>query len=102
MERKKVLGVVMGVVVILALSSSGWIYNIVSRNSELVRGNEMATLQTTFVQQYGSGAVIQQLVSPEKVYAALWTDGEGLSHVSWNIGGLWATIWSAPNPVPTP
>ncbi len=94
MKGKKVLGIVGTVLVLVALVSSGWIYNIISRNNELVRGNEMATLQTTFVQQYGSGAIIKQLVSPDKVYAALWTDGDGIQHVSWNIGGLWLTVYS--------
>ncbi len=95
MVVKKVLGIVGIVLVLIALASSGWIYNIMHQNSQLLRGNEMATLQTTFVQQYGSQATIQQLVSPDKVYAALWTDGEGISHVSWNIGGLWVTVYSS-------
>lgn len=99
---KKVLWIVMGVIIVIALSSSGWVYNIVNRNNELVRGNEMATLQTTFVQQYGSGAVIKQLVSPNKVYAAMWTDADGISHVSWNIGGVWAVVWSSPSPTTAP
>jgi hypothetical protein len=71
----------------------------------------MAVLQTTFVQQYGGQATIKQLVSPDKVYAAVWIGEDGLSHVSWNIGGLWVTVWnsekstSAPTPqtpAPTP
>lgn len=88
-------------VVLFLGTGSGWVYNLVSSNRQLIKSNEMATLQTTFVQQYGSGAVIKQLVSPEKVYAALWSDGEGVSHVSWNIGGLWVTVYNSPTTNPT-
>jgi len=100
MKGKKVIGIVAGVIVLVGLISSGWVYGIVSKNAQLVKGNEMASLQTTFVQQYGSGATIKQLVSPDKVYAALWSDAEGNSHVSWNVGGLWVTVWSTPVTTP--
>ncbi len=95
MKGKKILGIIVAVIVLVGLVSSGWVYNIINTNSQLVRGNEMATLQTTFVQQYGSGAVIKQLVSPDKVYAALWVGDDGISHISWNIGGMWAVVWSS-------
>jgi hypothetical protein len=95
--KRKVFWIAVAVVIVMVLTSSGWVFNILSRNSELIKSNEMATLQTTFIQQYGSQAVIKQLVSPNKVYAALWTDGDGLSHVSWNIGGLWVTVFSSSN-----
>ncbi len=102
MKGKKVLWIVILVIIGIAFVSSGWVYNILSRNSQLVRGNEMAALQTTFVQQYGNGATIKQLVSPEKVYAALWTDANSVSHVSWNIGGLWVTVYNSDGQTPTP
>ena len=105
MGKRKTLWIVIGVIVIIAFISSGWVYNLVRNNNQLLKSNEMATLQTTFVQQYGSNAVIKQLVSPEKVYAALWNekpDGTGINHVSWNIGGLWVTVWSTPTSNPTP
>lgn len=95
MQKNKILQIVVAVIVSIVLISSGWVYNLVSKNNELVKGNEMASLQTTFTQQYGSSAVIKQLVAPSKVYAALWTDGENISHVSWNIGGLWVTVWNS-------
>lgn len=96
--KRKILWIVIGVVVLLATISSGWVYNLVSKNNQL----EMVALQATFVQQYGSQATIKQLVSPNKVYAALWTDSEGVSHVSWNIGGFWCVVWSenSPNTIP--
>ena len=103
MKNRRVIGILIAVVVLLALTSSGWIYNMVSRSSQLAQSNEMATLQATFTQLYGNDAVITQLVSPEKVYAAMWTDGNGTTHVSWNIGGLWVTVWNSPPPeVPKP
>ncbi len=98
MKSKRTLGIVAAVIIFLAIGSSGWVYNIVNKNNQLLRTNEMSALQVTFVQQYGSQAVIKQLVSPDKVYAALWSDGDGISHVSWNIGGLWVTVYSATPP----
>ncbi len=99
----KKLWVVIGVLVLAVIgTTSGLIYNMVKSNSETATKAEMSQLQTTFVQQYGSKAVIKELVAPEKVYAALWSDGDGISHVSWNIGGVWAVVWSSPAPTPTP
>lgn len=104
MKSKKTWLIVVGVVILIILIGSGWVYNIVKENGKLASNNELATLQTTFVQQYGNQATIKQLVSPDKVYAALWSDGDGISHVSWNIGGLWVSVWSGspPNTTPTP
>lgn len=101
-NSKKILWIVLVVILLVAFTSSGWVYNILNANRQLVKSNEMATLQTTFVQQYGSGAVIKQLVSPDKVYAALWSDADGISHVSWNIGGLWVQVYSSSQPIPVP
>ena len=102
MKIKKTLWIVVAVIIMIALTSSGWVFNVVNQNNQLLQSNEMATLQTTFVQQYGGEATITQLVSPDKVYAALWTDGAGASHISWNIGGLWVTVWDSQNPPETP
>ena len=102
MNSKKILWIVAGIIILLVLTSSGWVYNLVRSNSELVQSNELATLQTTFIQQYGSQATIQRLVSPDKVYAAMWTDSNGISHVSWCVGGVWAIVWSSPSSTPSP
>ncbi len=95
--KKKRLCIILGVVILLALVSSGWIYTIV-KNNDQTKNREMATLQATFVQQYGGKAVIKQLVSPDKVYAAIWVSEDGLTHVSWNIGGLWVTVYTSQTP----
>lgn len=104
MNRKKILWVVLGAVVFVTVLILGlwWGINIVERNNQLVKSNEMAVLQATFVQQYGVDATIQQLVSPDKVYAVMWTDSDGINHVSWNIGGVWAIVWSSPVPISAP
>ncbi len=99
---RKTIWIIVAVIIIVTLASSGWIYNIVVKNNQLLESNEIASLQTTFVQQYGSEAVIKQLVSPDKVYAALWTDKSGVAHVSWNIGGLWVMVYTGEVPSSTP
>lgn len=99
----KKLWIVIGVLVLAVIgTSSGLVYNTVKGNNENATKSEMSQLQTTFVQQYGSKAIIKEIVAPEKVYAALWTDGDGGSHVSWNIGGVWAVVWSSAPPTTTP
>ncbi len=95
--KRKTLWITLAVIILIALAGSGWVYNAV-RSNNLTRNNEMAVLQTTFVQQYGGQATIKQLVSPDKVYAAVWIGEDGITHVSWNIGGLWVTVWSSPAP----
>ena len=102
MKIKKILWIVVGVIILIVFTSSGWVYNIVNKNNQLLKSSEMANLQTTFVQQYGGEAAIKQLVSPDKVYAALWSDADGISHVSWNIGGLWVTVYSSSEPAVVP
>jgi len=97
--RNKAL--IIGLVVLLVVGgSSGWVYNFIQKNNN-AKAIELAVLQQTFLQQYGDKAVIKQMVSPEKVYAVAWTDGDGLSHVSWNIGGLWVTVFSGSVPTTT-
>ncbi len=89
--KKKVISIVAIIVVIIAAISSGWIYNIVRTN----KANELTTLLDTFRQQYGTEAVIKDLVSPKKVYAVSWSDN-GYNNISWNIGGIWVTVFSTP------
>lgn len=96
----KTISIILAVIVVAGGSFLG--YNYVKGNNDAKTNNEMAVLQTTFVQQYGSKAIIKQLVSPTKVYAALWTGEDGISHVSWNIGGLWVSVWNSPSPTPSP
>ncbi len=98
MKAKRILLIVLLTTILIIFTASGWVYNIWVKNAQLIESQEMATIQASFVQQYGSGATINQLVAPDKVYAAAWTDGDGLSHVSWNIGGVWAVIWTSPTP----
>ena len=84
---------------ILAVTASGWIYSNIDNQSDK---DAVKMLNTTFVQQYGNQAIVKEMVAPEQVYAALWTDPEGVSHVSWNIGGLWVTVWNSSQPTPAP
>lgn len=90
------------ILALVAAASSGWIFNTVQDRSE-ARDRELATLQSAFAKQYGTdGITITQLVSPDKVYVAVWTDKDGTTHVSWNIGGLWVTVFSGDIPTTTP
>jgi len=102
MRKKRIIVMVATGIVVVAIAGSGWIYGVVSKNSQIAKNNELATLQTTFTQQYGGQAVIKQLVSPQKVYAALWTDSAGASHISWNIGGLWVTVYNSSANITSP
>lgn len=88
-----------GLITLLVVATcSGWVFNVVKSRSN-ARANEFAALQSTFNQQYGTdGVTIKQLVSPKKVYVAVWTSKDGASHVSWNIGGLWVTVFSSEIP----
>ncbi len=100
-SKKRILQVIVWVIVIIALTSSGWVYNIIKDKNE-VDDNKLAELQSTFIQQYGESAVMGKIVSPDRVYAAMWSDGEGVTYVSWNIGGLWVTVYSSQEQVTTP
>ena len=79
---------------IVVIMSVGYLSYTIGKNRQTAENSEMLNLQTTFVQQYGSESTIRQIVSPDKVYAALWTDSDGIAHVSWNIGGLWVMVYS--------
>jgi hypothetical protein len=84
-------------VVVLVLACSGWVYYIIQSRIDSAN-NELNAVQSAFVQQYGEDAVVKKLVSPNKVYAAVWTGGsDNITHVSWNIGGLWVTVYSSGN-----
>jgi hypothetical protein len=96
MRRKIIWGI--AIIVLLALVSSGWVFNIL-RDRETAADRELATLQESFGKQYGTdGITITQLVSPDKVYAASWTSKDGTTHVSWNIGGIWVTVFNGKAP----
>ncbi len=97
--KRRSLWIILGIVVLVALASSGWIYNVVQSNKD-AKSRELAALQTTFVQQYGGKAIIKQMVSPDKVYAAIWVSEDGITHVSWNIGGLWVTVFNSESTAP--
>lgn len=89
--QKKTILITMAVIVLVAVSSSGWVYNIIHAS----RVNELTVLNNTFRQQYGIEAVIKQIVSPKKVYAVSWT-ADGYNNISWSIGGIWVKIYSVP------
>ncbi len=99
--KSKKIWITVGIIGLVVLASSGWIYGIVKSNRD-AKAKELAALQVTFVQQYGGKAVIKQLVSPDRVYAAVWVSDDGITHVSWNIGGLWVTVYSSNPLVPAP
>jgi hypothetical protein len=82
-------------VFVFALISSGWIYSAVKLRDD-AKVKELETLQSTFNQQYGTdGITVTQMISPDKVYVAVWTSKDGTTNVSWNIGGLWVTVFSS-------
>ena len=88
--KKRIILIVVVFILLIAAISSGWVYNIIRSN----KANELMTLENSFRQQYGQDAVITDLVSPEKVYAAAWTSSDGHNNISWNIGGVWVTVYS--------
>ena len=92
----KIVTVILAIILVAGGSFLG--YTTIKGNNDAKTNNEMAVLQTTFVQQYGNGAIIKQLVAPTKVYAALWVSSDNISHVSWNIGGLWCVVWNSNQP----
>lgn len=93
--KKRILWSI-AVVVLLCVASSGWILNTV-QNRENAREKELATLMSAFNQQYGTdGITIKQVISPDKVYVAVWTDKDSVTHVSWNMAGIWVTVYNAP------
>jgi len=82
------------ILILVATAVSGWTITFI-KNREATKDKELVALQSSFAKQYGTdGITVTQLVSPDKVYAAVWTDKDGLSHVSWNIGGIWVTVYS--------
>ena len=97
---KKVLAVVT-VVFMVALAGSGWFYNF-AKDRQSAKDLELAQLNSSFVLQYGVEATVKQLTSQSKVYTAIWTDKDSITHVSWNIGGIWVTVYNGPTPTATP
>jgi hypothetical protein len=93
--KKRILWVVVSLILV-AVASSGWVFNTIQTRNN-VREKELETLMSAFNLQYGTdGITIKQLVSPKNVYVAAWTSKDGIAHVSWNIGGIWVTVYSAP------
>jgi hypothetical protein len=97
--KKQVLWSI-AIVVGLVVSSSGWIFNTVQNGND-ARAAELSELNSSFVQQYGNETTMKQLVLVEKVYAAYWTDKDGIPYVSWNIGGVWAVVYAGQLPEAT-
>ena len=96
MKKKIIWGI--AIVILIGAASSGWIFNVL-KDRETALDRELATLQESFGKQYGTdGITITQLVSPDKVYAASWTSKDGVTHVSWNIGGIWVTVFNGRAP----
>lgn len=87
--KKKVILITIAVIVLFAAISSGWVYNVIHTS----RVNELTLLYDTFRQQYGTEAVINELVAPKKVYAVSWS-ADGYNNISWNIGGIWVLVYS--------
>jgi len=82
------------VVVLVAVTCSGWTITIMKSRVD-AKNKELVDLQSSFAKQYGTdGISITQLVSPDKVYAAVWTSKDGTNHVSWCIAGIWVTVFS--------
>lgn len=98
--KKKILTVV-AVTLVVALAGSGWFYNF-AMDRKSAKDLELAQLNSSFIQQYSKDATVKQLTSQSKVYTAVWTDKDGTTHVSWNIGGLWVTVYSGTVPETTP
>ncbi len=92
-NRRAMVGMTL-IALIVVIMGIGFMGYTIGKNRQVSENSEMLNLQTTFVQQYGSESTIRQIVSPDKVYAALWTDSDGIAHVSWNIGGLWVMVYS--------
>lgn len=93
--NKKLL-MILAIVIIVAGATSGWVFNFI-KSQKYARDKELTAVQSSFDRQYGiDGITIMQMVSPKKVYAVSWKSKDGLSHVSWNIGGIWVMVYTAP------
>jgi len=95
------------ILAVLILSGSGWGYMSWKTNRDNNK-TLMATLDAQFQQQYGTTNVtIKQFMRAKITYVAVWTDGKN-TNVSWNVGGLWVTVYSqsiastTPPPTTTP
>jgi len=100
----KTVKIVLSTIVLVLAISSGWIYS-VYQNKRTTILSEQAIAQETFARQYGDKANITRWVTSDKVYAAQWTGEDGVTYISWSVGGLWVTVYrSKPvtEPVPTP
>jgi len=99
--KKRIILTTLAIIVALGIGSSGWVFNLL-KDRETAADREFSVLKQSFDQQYGTeGITITQLVAPKKVYAASWTSPDKASHVSWNIGGVWVTVWNGKIPEAT-
>ncbi len=98
----KTIGIAVMAILIVS-AGSGWIYSYV-KSTQNTKSLELSQLNASFAQQYGSdGIIVKQLVQSNKVYSAVWSGKDGMAHVSWNVGGLWVTVYSyQPPATPTP
>lgn len=96
MEHKwniwKTLAIILAIIIIVGGAYFG--YTTVKDNNDVKAKNELAVLQSAFYQQYGSQAIIKELIAPDKVYAALWVSSDNATHISWCIGGYWAEVFN--------
>lgn len=91
---KKKLLILLGVIATVIIAGSGWAYSFI-KSRQNINDLELAELSSSFTQQYGADTTIKQLISQDKVYAALWIDKDNVTHVSWNIGSLWVTVYNS-------
>ena len=98
LKNKKIVCGVIGVIVLVAICS-GVVFLLVKNHYN--KADELANLQATFSQQIGTdGITIKQMLRADKVYTAVWESSDGKAHVSWNVSGLWATVWNEPTTTP--
>jgi hypothetical protein len=91
MKHPKIMFAI-AVVLMLACTASGWIYSALNSRQQ-ISNSLLHELNQSFIQSYGTNITINKLVSPDRVFAALCEDESGNTFVSWNIGGLWVTVW---------
>jgi hypothetical protein len=91
---KNKLLIIIGIIILLAISALGWIFVGITSDNRL-SDNEINALKISFIQTYGDNVTINQLISPDRIYAALCKDTKGNLFISWNVGGYWITVWTA-------
>ena len=85
----------------IALGASSWGF-VSIRNRNVTNEAIMQSLDSSFAQQYGTtGITVKQFMASSKVYVVVWQDAKN-TNVSWNIGGLWVTVYAQPMTSSTP